>query len=236
VSNLGDAVNLLEEHSSDLSAFLTSEERGRKLPLFLANLSHELVEEQTRQLESLEELTKYVQHLADIVQLQQSYSKTKGLTEPASIAELMDDAVKINAESLSRNHIDVRRSYADLPTMLLDRHKVLQILTNLISNAIYALAKSGNEQKILALNVHEFKEGHIRIEVRDNGIGIPAENMTRIFEHGFTTKEKGHGFGLHSTALSINELNGSIVVHSDGLGKGALFTIEMPFKTQETTA
>jgi sensor histidine kinase regulating citrate/malate metabolism len=120
--------------------------------------------------------------------------------------------------------------------MLLDRHKVLQILTNLISNAIYALSKSTNQEKILALSVNEFKQGHIRIEVRDNGIGIPAENMPRIFEHGFTTKEKGHGFGLHSTALSINELNGSIVVHSDGPGKGALFTIELPFKTQETTA
>jgi PAS domain S-box-containing protein len=235
VSYLADAVHLFEEHSSNLSTFLTSEEHGKKLPLFLANLSQELIEDQTKQLESLEELTKHVQHVADIIQLQQSYSKTKGITEPASITELIDDSVKINAEAISRNHIDVRRNYADLPTMLLDRHKVLQILTNLISNAVYALAKSSNEEKILELGVREFKAGYIKIEVRDNGIGIPAENLTRIFEHGFTTKEKGHGFGLHSTALSINELNGSIIVRSDGPNKGALFTIELPFKTQETT-
>lgn len=236
VSYLCDAVNLFEQHSSDLPTFLTNEERGKKLPLFLANLSNELIDEQGKCLESLEELTRHVQHVADIIQLQQSYSKTKGLTEPTSIADLIEDAIRINAEALSRNHVDVRRDFAELPTMLLDRHKVLQILTNLISNAIYALAKSTNEEKILSISVQNSREGHIKIEVRDNGIGIPEENLTRIFEHGFTTKKKGHGFGLHSTALSVNELNGSINVHSEGINTGAVFTIELPFKTQEAAA
>jgi PAS domain S-box-containing protein len=233
VSYLCDAVNLFEQHSSDLTTFLTSEERGKKLPLFLANLSNELIDEQGKCLESLEELTKHIQHVADIIQLQQSYSKTKGLTEPTSIAELIEDAIRINAEALSRNNIDVRRDFTELPAMLLDRHKVLQILTNLISNAIYALSKSSNGEKILSISVQNSKEGHIKIEVRDNGVGIPEENLTRIFEHGFTTKKKGHGFGLHSTALSVNELNGSITAGSDGPEKGAAFTIELPFKTQE---
>jgi PAS domain S-box-containing protein len=235
VSYLNDAVNLFEEHSNDLSEFLTKEDRGKKLPVFLANLSTELIEEQGKCLESLDELTRHVQHVADIIQLQQSYSKTKGLTEPTSITELIDDALKINAESISRNKIDIRRNYAKLPIMLLDRHKVLQILTNLISNAIYALSKSQNEEKILNLSVKEYQEGRIRIEVLDNGMGITSENLPRIFEHGFTTKEKGHGFGLHSAALSVNELNGSIVAKSGGAGKGAVFIIELPFKKQETT-
>ena len=233
VSYIKDVVNLFQEHSNNLSTFLTNEERGKKLPLFLANLSEELVEEQSRCLESLEELTRHVQHVADIIQLQQSYSKTKGLTEPTSIAELVDDAIKINAEALSRNNVKVKREFADLPMILIDRHKILQILTNLISNAIYALATSNQEEKILAINVKESGEEKARIEVCDNGIGIPQENLTRIFEHGFTTKKKGHGFGLHSTALSINELNGSIVARSDGPDKGATFIIELPFKTQE---
>ena len=235
VSYLGDAVNLFEEHTSDLSTFLTNEERGKKLPLFLANLSKELLDEQGKCLESLEELTRHVQHVADIIQLQQSYSKTKGLTEPALIADLIDDSVKINAEVISRYKIEVRRKYAKLPVMLVDRHKILQIFTNLISNAVYALAKSSNEEKILSLKVNEIKAGRIRIEVRDNGMGISPENLPRIFEHGFTTKQKGHGFGLHSTALAVNEINGSIAVHSDGSEKGAIFTIELPFKTQEAT-
>ncbi len=235
ISYLGDAVNLLEEHSNELATFITNEEQGKKLPAFLANLSQELVDDQGRCLEALEALTKHVQHVADIIQLQQSYSKTKGLIEPTSIAELAEDAIQINAEALSRNNVVVQREIADLPALLLDRHKVLQILTNLISNAIYALSKSDKEKKILTIGVKEPENGHIQIDVYDNGIGIPKENMTRIFEHGFTTKKKGHGFGLHSTALSVNELNGSIKAHSDGIGQGAIFTIKLPFKTQEAT-
>ena len=233
ISYLADVVGLLEEHSAELSTFMANEERGKKIPAFLANLSKELIDEQERCLEALEELTKHVQHVGDIIQLQQSHSKTKGLIEPTSIEELVEDTLKINAEMITRNKVEVKREIADLPTLLLDRHKVLQILTNLISNAIYALSKSSRDDKILKICVKELKSGFIRINVCDNGIGIPKENLTRIFEHGFTTKKTGHGFGLHSTALSANELNGSIKTHSDGPGKGAVFTVELPFKTQE---
>lgn len=235
ISYLSDVVGLFEEHASELGAFMTNEERGKKIPAFLANLSKELIEEQERCLEALEALTKHVQHVGDIIQLQQSHSKTKGLIEPTSIAELVDDTLQINAETITRNSVEVKRDIANLPTLLLDRHKVLQILTNLISNAIYALSISNRDDKILKICVKETKNGHLRIDVCDNGIGIPKENLTRIFEHGFTTKKKGHGFGLHSTALSANELNGSIIAHSDGPGKGAVFTVELPFKTQEAT-
>lgn len=232
---LSDVVGLLEQHKEQLGSFITTEERGRKLPIFLANLSKELVEEQERCLEALETLTKHVQHVGDIIQLQQSHSKSKGLIEPTSIIELVEDTLQINSEAMTRNNIEIRRELANLPTVLIDRHKVLQMLTNLISNAIYALSKSGREDKILKISIGEPKDGFFRIDVCDNGIGIPPENLTRIFEHGFTTKKKGHGFGLHSTALSANELNGSIRVHSDGPGRGAVFTLELPFKTQEAT-
>jgi PAS domain S-box-containing protein len=233
ISYLSDVVGLLEDHASELGTFMSNEERGKKIPAFLANLSKELLEEQQRALEALEALTKHVQHVADIIQLQQSHSKTKGIIEPTSIEELVEDTLKINAEMITRNKVEVKREIADMPTLLLDRHKLLQILTNLVSNAIYALSQSELVSKILKIQVKESNSGYIRIDVCDNGIGIPEENLPRIFEHGFTTKKTGHGFGLHSTALSVNELNGSIKVHSDGFGKGAVFTVELPFKTQE---
>lgn len=233
ISYLSDVVGLFEEHANELNTFMANEERGKKIPAFLANLSKELIDEQERCLEALEALTKHVQHVGDIIQLQQSHSKTKGLTEPTSIAELVDDTIQINAETITRNSVEVKRDIANLPTLLLDRHKVMQILTNLISNAIYALSISNRDDRIIKICVKESKSGILRIDVCDNGIGIPKENLTRIFEHGFTTKKTGHGFGLHSTALSANELNGSIIAHSDGPGKGAVFTVELPFKTQE---
>ena len=233
ISYLSDVVNLFNEHANELGSFMTNEERGKKIPLFMTNLSEELVDEQHRCLEALEELTKHVQHVADIIQLQQSQSKSKGLVEPTSIEEILEDTLKINAEMITRNCVDVIREIPKLPTILIDRHKVLQILTNLVSNAVYALSQSNRDDKILKIQVNKQKNGRLRIDVCDNGIGIPKENLTRIFEHGFTTKKKGHGFGLHSTALAANEMNGSIKVHSDGPYKGATFTVELPFKTQE---
>lgn len=233
ISYLCDVVGLFEEHENNIGKFMANEERGKKIPAFLANLSKELIDEQQRCLEALEELTKHVQHVGDIIQLQQSHSKTKGLVEPASIEEIIEDTLKINAEMITRNNVEVIREIPELPTILLDRHKVLQILTNLISNATYALSKSEREDRTLKIQVNQHKNGRLKINVSDNGIGIAKENLTRIFEHGFTTKKKGHGFGLHSTALAANELNGSIKVHSDGPDKGAVFTVELPFKTQE---
>jgi signal transduction histidine kinase len=234
VSYLTDAVGMLKEHASELGTFMTTDERGKKLPAFLANLSKELIEEQGRSLEALETLTKHIEHTANIIQLQQSYSKTKGLTEPMSIAELVEDAIRINTDALTQHSVEMKHEFVDLPPVLLDRHKVLQILTNLISNAKKALSKSGRDEKILTIRVKEPEDGHFRIEVSDNGIGIVEENLTRIFEYKFTTSEDGHGFGLHSAALAANEMNGSLSTHSDGPGKGAVFTLELPFKTQET--
>lgn len=233
ISYLSDVVELLRENADELGRFMTIEERGKKIPAFLANLSDELIDEQQRSLESLEALTKHVQHVAEIIQLQQSHSKAKGLAEPTSITDLVEDTLQINAEALARNDIEVRRDIANMPTLLLDRHKLLQILTNLISNATHALAATDQEKKVVTIKVKEKETGHLQIEISDNGVGIPPENLTRIFEHGFTTREKGHGFGLHSAALSVNELNGSIKAHSDGQGKGAAFTIELPFQIQE---
>lgn len=75
-------------------------------------------------------------------------------------------------------------------------------------------------------------DGHVRIAVSDNGVGIPPENLTRIFHHGFTTKRDGHGFGLHSGALAAKELDGTLSVASEGVGKGATFTLELPLEQE----
>ena len=133
----------------------------------------------------------------------------------------------------AQNGIKITEDISDLPTLLLDRHKLLQIMTNLISNAAHALAESSQGDKTITIRAKEIETGRLKIEISDNGIGIRQGNLTRIFEHGFTTREKGHGFGLHSTALSVGELNGSIVAHSDGPGKGTTFTIELPFQREE---
>ena len=104
--------------------------------------------------------------------------------------------------------IDVRREYADVPPIEVDRHKLLQILLNLLSNARHALVDSGTPEKRLTIRVApDPEEKLLRIEVEDNGVGIPREHLTRLFAQGFTTKQSGHGFGLHISALAAQELS-----------------------------
>ncbi len=119
--------------------------------------------------------------------------------------------------------------------MTVDKQKVIQILVNLINNAKYALDKKDDKERLLTIRLYRYEKDRIRIEVSDNGIGIPEENLVRIFRHGFTTKAHGHGFGLHSGALAAKELGGSLMVQSEGPGKGSTFTLELPFKISEVT-
>jgi len=109
-----------------------------------------------------------------------------------------------------------------------DRHKVLQILINLIRNAKYALEESEQTDKRLTIRIAKGMQASVRISVADNGIGISPENLTRIFAHGFTTRRDGHGFGLHSGANAAREIGGSLAAESEGRGKGATFTLELP--------
>ncbi len=229
-SYLSNVVQALEDHADELGTFLTTDDRGRRIPAFLAEVSGNLTAEQAHLLEAVEKLTGHVQHITEIVNLQQSYGKIAALSEPALLSELVEDAVRINGDALIRHDIEVTREYAQLPSALFDRSKVLQIMTNLISNTKYALSQNGREKKRLTLRIKEPQDGRVQIEVADNGVGIAEDNLTRIFGYGFTTRKDGHGFGLHSGALAAKEMEGSLTAHSDGPDQGAVFTLVLPFK------
>jgi C4-dicarboxylate-specific signal transduction histidine kinase len=116
--------------------------------------------------------------------------------------------------------------------LTVDKHKVLQILINLVHNAKYALDESRDRDKRLTVGISINGGNLIKVTVADNGVGILPENLTRIFSHGFTTRKRGHGFGLHSGANAAKEMGGQLSVHSDGVGKGATFTLELPLTGQ----
>jgi C4-dicarboxylate-specific signal transduction histidine kinase len=124
--------------------------------------------------------------------------------------------------------VKVERQLSAVPPVMTDKHKVLMILVNLISNSKYALDAAPAEQRCLTLRLEAPTAERVRVEVRDNGMGIAQELLTSIFQHGFTTREDGHGFGLHSSALAAQELGGTLTAHSEGPGRGATFTLELP--------
>jgi signal transduction histidine kinase/streptogramin lyase len=227
VPYLARTVELLNQHAADLPAFLTNDPRGRQVPDYLKQLSIALVNEQQGAIKELDLLRKNIEHIKDIVSVQQTYAKTSGVTEMVSLAALAEDAIRVNASLLSRPDIRLEREFADVPPMALQKHKVLQILINLVGNARHACDESGKADKWIKIRVSKVGED-AQVAVQDNGVGIAPENLNRIFNHGFTTRKGGHGFGLHSGALAARELGGSLQVHSDGPGQGATFTLKLP--------
>jgi len=235
VAGLAKANALIDRHADDLGTFIMNDERGKRLPEYLRELSKQLHRERDSVLEELGILMQNAEHIKDIVSMQQSYATTSGVTIPASLAGLVEDAMKANDASFLRHNVDVVREYEELPQVTTDRHKVLQVLVNLISNAKHALSASDTEERRLTVRVVRSGEDLVTVEVEDNGVGIPSENLTRVFQHGFTMKKDGHGFGLHSSALAAKELGGSLTAHSDGPGCGACFCLELPMTVEEKT-
>ncbi len=235
LSYLTKAVALLREHDADLAAFLTTDPKGKQLPGYFSTLATHLAGEQAAALKELEHLQKNIEHIKDIVAMQQTYAKTSGMSEIVQITDLVEDSLNMNATALNRHGINVVREFAALPPVALEKHKVLQILVNLISNAKHACDKSGRSDKQITLRVSG-GDGIVKISVGDNGVGIPPENSVRIFSHGFTTKKEGHGFGLHSGANAAREMGGSLTVASEGADLGATFTLELPLQRPKKLA
>jgi signal transduction histidine kinase len=235
VPYLGKIVALLDDHAADLGPFMTGDPKGRQLPGFLSQVAGQLVREQQNALQELELLRQNIEHIKDIVAMQQSYAKISGVTETVTVTDLAEDALRMNAGALSRHEIKVVREYGDVPPIVVEKHKVLQILVNLIRNAKYACDDSRRPDKQIRLRVAPADHG-VWISVIDNGVGIPRENLTRIFNLGFTTRKGGHGFGLNSGASAAKELGGSLVAQSDGSGLGASFTLKLPLRPPKAAA
>src|SRR5581483_2625550 len=211
-AGLAKAVALMREHAIDLSHFLAEDPKGKQLPGYLVGVAERLTEEQAVILRELSELRNNVEHINEIVAMQQAYARVAGVQEALAPRDLVEDSLRLNAGAVARHNVHVIRDFAPAPRVLVDRHKVLQILVNLIRNAKYALDERGHEDKQMTIRIrHDSVSGRVAIAVCDNGVGIRPENLDRVFEHGFTTRKTGHGFGLHSGALAARELGGSLI-------------------------
>jgi len=145
-----------------------------------------------------------------------------------TVESLIEDALQLNMDSFTRHHITVVREYDPVPPVSVDKHKVLQILVNLLRNSKHAMDDSQPHEKRLTLKIRRQNDDTVAIIVTDTGVGIAPENLTRIFSHGFTTRKDGHGFGLHSAALAAQQMGGRLLANSDGPGRGATFIFELP--------
>jgi PAS domain S-box-containing protein len=230
-AGLSRVAALLGEHASDLTTFLTGSQ-GRNLPVYLQELAADLIAERDATGAELAVLRGNVEHIKEIVAMQQSYARRGGVTEKVDIRTLVEDSLRMNEGAFSRHGVTLVRDFQEVPLITVDKHKVLQILVNVIRNAKYACDDATSAEKRVTVRVRAVDDT-LLISVIDTGVGIPPENLERIFSHGFTTRKEGHGFGLHSCALAAQDLGGSLRGESAGAGQGATFTLTLPLSQTE---
>lgn len=222
---LRQVADWLEMPPEQLLSFLESDPRGQKLGPYLRSLADSLKEQHKALLSEVADLTTGLEHVQNVIRLQQDFARGSAYRESLSLEALLEQAMQMSLAAHPRLDLEIVRDFARLPAVLVEKHRVLQILVNLTSNALDAL--QGRERPRLILRTVKGSEG-VRVEVEDNGVGIDSQALGKIFSHGFTTKPHGHGFGLHNCALAARALGGRLEVSSPGPDQGAVFSLELP--------
>lgn len=224
-----ETVATMLDKNAEVAGFLADDERGQQIPTYLKGIARQLTQSQQKITTELEHAKNYLEHVKAIVSMQQEYAISDQVLEEVDICDILEDAIRISSRSLAQHQITLIRNFEPGKiNVTTDKHRVLQTLVNLIRNAKRAMTDFDRDDKQMTITTHFEDSSMVTISVTDNGVGIPAENLVKLFGHGFTTKKGGHGFGLHSSANFARALGGSLVAASDGPGKGATFTLTLP--------
>ena len=226
IENIDKLATVLKENSHQPN-FLQNDPRGKQIPSYLAMVAEKLTTDRKAIEEELASTKRHLEHIKTIVAMQQQFAVTSHIIEDVNLTQLIEDAISISSSSLENHNIRLVRDYSKNIIVSIDQHQVMQILVNLIRNAKHACQDTHQATKQIEISVVETTED-IQVSVTDNGVGIDPKNLVKLFNHGFTTKKSGHGFGLHSGANSAKSMGGSLVATSDGLGHGATFTLTLP--------
>jgi two-component system, NtrC family, sensor kinase len=227
------ANKLLEENVNQINHFLTEDSRGKALPEYYLRIGESLSNEQQRIKEELMAMSKKIVLIKDVIHTQQEYAKTGFFFEELSLAQVTDEILEMQRNAFTRHAIKLIKHYGDTPPVKVQRVKLAHILVNLIKNSKEAMQSKPPEEKQLTIEIGQDQNAGIFLKIKDTGEGIPDENLKRIFNHGFTTKQGGHGFGLHFCANAMTEMGGHLDVKSEGIGKGVSFTLIFPNKEQQ---
>ena len=227
-SNLSKIAGMISDHRDDLAQFFRDDRRGQKLPEYFSQLHDVLERDRTAALTELKSLMRNLDHIKIVVSSQQSHVKPGAAIETFEVHQLLDDAIKLSAASRAQDAIEIVRDFAALPPVVLDRHKALQILVNLLANARDAVMARPIGARRITVGVQRGSAGSFEVAIEDNGCGIDPQNLDKIFQLGFTTKPHGNGLGLHYSACAALELHGKLAARSAGIGRGAAFVLVLP--------
>ncbi len=232
ITGLLKACDMLLKNTDNIDEFLTQDARGKKLPEYFIKIGKVLNSEiSSIQKESKELITKTTM-MKEVISTQQTYAKSGFHNEQLNLPELVEDALTIQDASLKKWGVKLNTQFTNTPACTGQKSKLLQVITNLIKNAKEAMSDNDqfNKPKEMLIETGIADDNTVYLKIKDNGCGINEEQLTKIFNHGFTTKETGHGFGLHTCANAMTEMKGTLKVNSEGVQKGACFTVTLPIK------
>ena len=224
----------LDAQNQNLAEFLSTDGRAEKLLDYLHKLADLLKTEQENIASEVEQMTVKVDNVKGVIAAQQNYARAVSFREDVDLEKLINDVLAMHGPSFLRYEIEVITDMEAMPPVWIEKNKVVQILDNLIRNAIESMSSIEGNARRLSVSLSECEENFARITVADTGGGIDAYQLEHIFSYGYTTKRDGNGFGLHSAALAVNSLGGKIVAASEGIGKGAVFTLDLATAPEET--
>ncbi len=239
--NVGNALNSIRVSSEQISEQIARmridglsrvvgllEQQGAltdpRIKLLLGKLCESLAGDRDRVVEELKRLREGLDHTATLVSRQQSNARKVTIAEERSLRQVLEEALTLSA---LRGGVEVQLQVADDGPVALDRHRVVEILVNLIRNAAQATARAEHPGR-LVLGARREASGMLAFSVQDNGVGLSEADQAKLFQLGFTTKADGHGFGLHACANLAGEIGGRITCSSAGPGLGACFTLKIP--------
>ena len=233
VSLVNRMAELIKAHDEDLGTYLTEDPKGKRIPLSLEKLGNHLIEEQQAIIKEMKGLVRNIHHMKQIIASHQTMAKSPGKAEQISLVDVLSHALELSFQPGDAEWITIARDYQDVPTVLADQHQLLQILVNLLRNAKQAMRQQSQENHMLKLSVkYQNEDENSVLLIQDSGIGIAPEHLSKMFTRGFTTKKDGNGIGLHSSILAIQNMGGSMHVKSDGVGRGATFTLVFPVQKE----
>ncbi|MEK9142938.1 MAG: ATP-binding protein [Nitrospirota bacterium] len=229
--------SLFHEHQSNLQEFLTADPKGKQIPSYLGLVAESLSGSHQAIQGELDSLVKKVDHIKQVIMSQQDIARAGNIREPVSVEDLMEQAALMALPEPEKYQIHLVREYRAVSTLMTDRHQVLQVLVNLITNAKNAMVEHSGSTRRLTLRIGvSSAKTFAQFEVIDTGGGIKPEHLPRLFAQGFTTRKAGHGLGLHSAAIAAKNLGGTLHAQSAGEGCGATFTLELPLIVVEAAA
>jgi PAS domain S-box-containing protein len=219
---------LFHKHREDLGNYFSSNPKGKQIPAYLEKLAGQLVEEQRVALAELARLRENAHNAQQCVAVQQDLAKPSGITEEISVIELVEEALTLNQDLLENLQIDVSREFEEIPQLIVDKHQVLEVMVDVIRNACQAMASVSIKKLIVRAKLIPGPPDSVSLEVQDSGVGIASDDLVKIFGQGYNTKNGGRGMSLHSGALMAKNLGGALRAHSEGIGHGATFSLELP--------